>query len=91
MKSKKEMIDVIAQGAEINKKQAEVALNVLLGMIVSELQAGESVTLQGVGVISVAESPERPGRNPKTGESIMIQACKKPKFKASKTLKDALN
>ena len=91
MKGKKEIIDVIAQGAEISKKQAELALNTLIGLIGTELQEGEKFALQGIGTFEAVECPEHQDRNPQTGAAITIKAYKKPRFKASKTLKEALN
>jgi len=50
-----------------------------------------TVTLSGFGTFTVSNRAARAGRNPRTGETIAIAACKNPRFKAGKGLKDALN
>ena len=56
-----------------------------------DLKKGDDVRLVGFGTFSVSERKATEGRNPRTGETIKIAACKQPKFKAGKALKDALN
>ena len=55
------------------------------------MSKGESVALTGFGTFSVSQRAARTGRNPQTGATIQIKASKAPKFKAGKTLKDAVN
>ena len=55
------------------------------------LKKGEEVRLVGFGTFDVSDRAASEGRNPRTGEKINIPASKQPKFKAGKTLKDALN
>ena len=55
------------------------------------LKAGEKLSIVGLGTFEVVERAEREGRNPQTGQSIMIKACKMPKFKPAKALKDLVN
>ena len=62
-----------------------------LRRLAEELQKGEKVQLVGFGTFEVSERAEREGRNPQTGETMKIAACKAPKFKAGKALKDAIN
>lgn len=89
--NKTDLINQIAQHAELTKAQAESALNATITAISDTLEAGESVTLVGFGTFSVKERAARNGRNPKTGETIHIEASKVPGFKAGKALKDAVN
>ena len=56
-----------------------------------QLKAGEKVQLVGFGTFEVSERAAREGRNPQTGKTMKIEACKAPKFKAGKALKDAIN
>ena len=56
-----------------------------------ELKEGEKVQLVGFGTFEVSERAAREGRNPQTGKTMKIAACKAPKFKAGKALKDAVN
>lgn len=73
------------------QKDMAIALDAFLESIKEELSKGGKVTLVGFGNFEVAERAARMGRNPLTGESIKIKASKAPKFKAGKTLKDAVN
>jgi len=88
---KAELIDAIADGADVSKAAAGRALNAALDAVSGELAKGGSVTLPGFGTFSVSERAARTGRNPQTGETIQIAAAKQPKFKAGKGLKDAVN
>jgi DNA-binding protein HU-beta len=88
--NKKELVDLVAQGAEIKKAEAESALNAMLDGIKAALKKDEKVTLVGFGTFSVSERAARKGRNPQTGETIDIAASKAPKFSASKEFKKAI-
>lgn len=89
--NKAELIDAVAADADISKAAAARAVDSLVAAITSALKAGESVTLVGFGTFSVRERPARSGRNPRTGETIQIDASSTPVFKAGKALKDAVN
>lgn len=88
--NKTEMIVAIAEKTEMTKVQSEKALAAFLDTVQEELVKGEKVQLVGFGTFEVAERAERQGRNPKTGETLTIGASKSPKFKAGKSLKDAI-
>jgi DNA-binding protein HU-beta len=89
--NKTQLIDSIAQGADISKTTAGKALEGILSAIQTELAAGGSVALVGFGTFSISERAARTGRNPQTGAVLQIAAAKVPNFKAGKTLKDACN
>jgi len=89
--NKTDLINVVANEAEISKKAAEAAVNATFAAIAGALKAGDKVQLIGFGTFEVKEVAEREGRNPKTGETIKIAAAKKPAFSASKVLKDQVN
>ena len=89
--NKTELIAAIAENAEISKKDAEKALKSFADVITDELKKGEKVQLVGFGTFEVSERAAREGRNPQTGKTMKIAACKAPKFKAGKALKDAVN
>ena len=89
--NKTELIDQIANDADISKASATRALDAALEAITAELKASGSVSLVGFGTFEVGERAARTGRNPRTGESIKIDAAKVPKFRAGKSLKDAVN
>ena len=89
--NKTELINVVAAEAEVTKKDAEAVIAATINAITEALKAGDKVQLIGFGNFEVKEVAAREGRNPKTGETIEIAACKKPSFTAAKTLKDAVN
>ncbi len=89
--NKSELIDAIAERADISKAAAGRALDATLDAITGALKEGEQVTLIGFGTFLVRERASRVGRNPRTGEAMTIAAAKTPAFKAGKALKDAVN
>jgi DNA-binding protein HU-beta len=88
--NKSELIDAIADSADISKAAAGRALDAMVGSITDSLKQGDQVTLIGFGTFSVKERAARTGRNPQTGQEIKIAASKVPSFKAGKALKDAV-
>lgn len=89
--NKTELITAVAEKAEISKKDSEKALKAFIDVVTEELKKGEKVQLVGFGTFEVSERAAREGRNPQTGKTMKIEACKAPKFKAGKALKDAIN
>ena len=89
--NKAELIDAVAEGADISKAAATRAVDTVLDSITGALTKGDQVTLVGFGTFSVKDRAARTGRNPRTGEPIDIPASKVPGFKAGKALKDAVN
>ena len=89
--NKTELIAAIADQAELSKKDSEKALKAFVDVVTEEMKKGEKVQLVGFGTFEVSERAAREGRNPQTGETMKIAACKAPKFKAGKALKDAIN
>ena len=89
--NKSELVDHVAESADISKAGATRAVESALEAITQSLSNGEPVALVGFGTFLVRERAARAGRNPKTGEAIRIAAAKVPAFKAGKALKDALN
>ncbi len=91
MAGKADIVEAVADGAGLSKKQAADAVQSLIDSISSHLQDGDRVQLPGLGSFSVSHRAGRTGRNPKTGESIEISASNGVRFKVSRPLKDALN
>ena len=89
--NKAELVAVMAEKAEISKKDAEKALKAFTDVVAEELKKGEKIQLVGFGTFSVKDRKARTGRNPKTGEELAIPASKVPSFKAGKNLKERLN
>ena len=89
--NKTELIAAIAEQAEISRKDAEAALKAFTDVVSAALKNGDKVQLVGIGTFEVSERAAREGRNPRTGETMPIEACKSPKFKPGKALKDMVN
>ncbi|MCI8638805.1 MAG: HU family DNA-binding protein [Coprococcus sp.] len=89
--NKTELVAAVAEQAEISKKDAEKALKAFVDVVTEQLKKEEKVQLVGFGTFEVSSRAAREGRNPLTKEPMKIAACKAPKFKAGKALKDAVN
>ena len=89
--NKTDLIDHVADEAEVSKAEAGRAVDAVLNAVTKALKKGDTVTLVGFGTFQVRKRAARTGRNPKTGESIKIAASQTPAFKAGKALKDAVN
>ncbi len=89
--NKAELIDAVADAADLSKASAGRAVDAAIDAITNSLKNDDNVTLVGFGTFSVRSRAARMGRNPRTGEEIQIKASKVPGFKAGKALKDAIN
>jgi DNA-binding protein HU-beta len=89
--NKAELIEAIADAADLTKADAGRALDGMVNAITGALKKGDTVSLVGFGSFVVKERAARQGRNPQTGNTITIAAAKIPSFKAGKALKDAVN
>jgi DNA-binding protein HU-beta len=89
--NKADLIEQIAQAAEISKSAAERSIDALVVAVKASLRKDEEVTLVGFGTFYAARRQARTGRNPRTGEAVAIAAARMPKFRAGKALKDAIN
>lgn len=89
--NKTDLIEHIANDADISKAAATRALEATVEAIKLTLKKGGTVSLVGFGTFAVGKRAARTGRNPRTGESIKIEAAKVPKFRPGKALKDAVN
>jgi DNA-binding protein HU-beta len=88
--NKSDLIEAMADAADISKSAAGRALDGLTDAIAVALKQGESVSVIGFGTFSIKKREARKGRNPQTGQEIDIAASKTPSFKAGKALKDAV-
>ena len=84
-------IELSDKDKKVYKYDAEFYLGIFLDVLTEEMKKGEKVQLVGFGTFEVSERAAREGRNPQTGKTMKIEACKAPKFKAGKALKDAVN
>lgn len=88
--NKSELIKQITDRAELSQAEAGDALDALCATVIDTLLRGEEVAIIGFGTFKVSQRAERKGRNPRTGEELLIPASRAPKFSAGKALKDAV-
>ena len=88
--NKAELINAVAEKADVSKKDAEAVISATLETITAALKEGDKVQLVGFGSFEVKKRAASMGRNPKTKESIEIPASVVPVFKAGKALKDSV-
>ncbi|HMR86895.1 MAG TPA: HU family DNA-binding protein [Saprospiraceae bacterium] len=89
--NKGDLINAVADAAGITKAQAGSAIDAVFSGIESSLKSGDKAAFVGFGTFSTAHKPAREGRNPSTGATIKIAAKTSVKFKAGKSLTDAVN
>ena len=89
--NKNELIAKVAKDAKLTKGEAGTAVVATLGNIMKALRGGDDVRLVGFGTFSVRRRKATQARNPQTGEMIKLPASKRPKFRAGKMLKKAVN
>lgn len=88
--NKAAIVEIVHERVGGTKVAAEQTVDAILDAIVSSLKKGEEVSIAGLGIFSVKTRAARTARNPKTGEAVKVAACKVPKFRAAKALKDAV-
>ena len=89
--NKNDLVSAVANNAGMTKADAAKAVEGVFSAISSALGSGGEVRIVGFGTFSVANRKATTGRNPRTGEAILIPASKQPRFKAGKGLKDMVN
>ena len=85
--TKAELADLLFEKVGLNKREAKDMVEAFFEEIRGALERGESVKLSGFGNFQLRDKPQRPGRNPKTGEEIPISARRVVTFHASQKLK----
>ena len=88
--NKASIVDAVHGVLGGTKVQAEQAVETVINSIIDSLKKGDEVSIAGLGIFQAKTRAGRVGRNPRTGATIQIKAMKVPKFRASKTLKDAV-
>ena len=89
--TKAELAHEVADNSDLNKQQAELAVQAVLDSIVKALRSGDRIEVRGFGSFGLRERNARVGRNPKTGESVQVPAKKVAYFKLGKELKELIN
>lgn len=89
--NRQELIRAMATKTGQTQKDTEASLIAFMDVVMESLAKNERIGLVGFGTFEVSERAEREGRNPQTGETIILKASKTPRFKAGKAFKDMLN
>lgn len=89
--TKAELAEMLFDQVGLNKREAKDMVETFFDEIRTTLERGQSVKLSGFGNFQLRDKPQRPGRNPKTGESIPISARRVVTFHASQKLKDQID
>lgn len=86
--NKGELVDAVAEKASVTKKEADQVITATIDIIMDAVAGGKKVTLVGFGSFEPRERKEREGRNPKTGDTMVIPATTVPAFSAGKLFKE---
>ncbi len=89
--NKTELVAAMAEKCELSKKDTEKSAESFTETVSEQLKKGDKIQLVGFGTFEVVDRAARTGKNPQTGKAINIAACKAPKFKAGKALKEIVN
>ncbi|MGC2237657.1 MAG: integration host factor subunit beta [Pyrinomonadaceae bacterium] len=89
--TKADLVEKVANEAEMTKKDAEQLVEIIFDSIISTLNKGEKIELRGFGSFRVRQRNARQGRNPKTGDAVKIPAKRVAYFKPGKELKEIIN
>jgi len=88
--TKSQLVQKLADAADVTKKQADTLLVALVDLTVSSVKKGDPVKIPGLGIFRKVQTKARMGRNPQTGEAIKIPARKMVRFSVAKTFKDSV-
>jgi len=88
--TKSQLVQKLAEGSDLNKKQADTVLQALVELTVGSVKKGDPVKIPGLGTFRKVQTKARMGRNPQTGEAIKIPARKKVRFSVAKTFKESV-
>lgn len=88
--TKSQLVQKLADGADVSKKQADAVLQALVETTVGSVRKGDPVKIPGLGTFRKVQTKARMGRNPQTGEQIKIPARKKVRFSVAKAFKEAV-
>ncbi len=88
--TKSQLVQKLAEAVDLNKKQADTALQKLVEITIAAVRKGDAVKIPGLGTFRKVQTKARMGRNPQTGEAIKIPARKKVRFSVAKTFKESV-
>jgi integration host factor subunit beta len=86
-----ELVDDVARQVSLTRKQSEVIVDAVFEAILDALREGDKIELRGFGSFRIRQRASRSGRNPKTGEGVLVPPRKVPSFKPGKELRELIN
>ena len=89
--TKAELVDEVGRQAALTRKHSEVIVEAVFSSIVEALQQGDKIELRGFGSFRIRRRGSRTGRNPKTGQGVVVPAKRVPYFKPGKELRELIN
>jgi len=89
--SRQDLIDSVYNQSDLSKPEATLVVKSLLEIIKRTLESGENVLISGFGKFCVKDKKERKGRNPQTGEDLVLRARRVVRFKCSEILAERIN
>ena len=89
--NKTQLVDAVAEAADLSKASAARAVDAVLQAVSEGLKRGDTVGIAGFGTFSVRQRAARMARNPRTGAAVQVAASRLPVFKCGKALKDSVN
>jgi len=89
--TKAELVDEVGREASLTRRHSEVIVDAVFTSIVGALQRGDKIELRGFGSFRIRRRASRTGRNPKTGQGVVVPAKKVPYFKPGKELRELIN
>lgn len=89
--TKSELIEVVAQEANLTKGRAELVINTVFDAMVEALQRDEGIEIRGFGSFTVRQYKSYEGRNPRTGDAVHVAPKRLPFFKVGKELRKRIN
>jgi DNA-binding protein HU-beta len=85
--TKAQIIEIVAKKAHLTKKASREAVDSFLDEIIRQIDKGEKVVLSGFGTFKISKVKDKKGRNPQTGEDLIIKSHRVVRFVVGKTLK----
>jgi DNA-binding protein HU-beta len=89
--NKSELVDHVRDAAGLDRRTAEAAVNAFVDAVMSDVRAGNKVSISGFGIFNPTARAARMGRNPQTGAPVKIAASKGVRFAAATAFKNELN
>jgi integration host factor subunit beta len=89
--TKAEIVDEVSRISDLTRKHSEVIVEAVFSSIVEALQQGDKIELRGFGSFRIRRRGSRTGRNPKTGQGVVVPPKRVPHFKPGKELRELIN